>query len=265
MKTKTIKEAIIKVLNDIGKPLSLKTIYELIIANDLYRFKAENPPNIVRVLIRRHCVGLDFPTASSKKYFQIFDDGTYQVINYSHDLKSNKNNDITKKIVTQNSLKELHLKYIHEFKNNILEQLKDIESSSFELFCKKLLEVYGFKELKITKTSKDGGIDGFGKLKVGISYLNVAFQSKRWKKTTVGRTEIDKFRGAIQGDYEQGIFITTSSYSKEALCATTKKGAVPIILIDGSMIVDIMIEKQFGINIENMPIYINALDEITFD
>lgn len=265
MRRFTIKEAIIKVLNDTGRPLSLKTIYELIIAKDLYRFRAENPPNIVRTLIRRHCVGLDFPTASSKKYFQIFDDGTYQVVDYSQNTKSKKNNEITKKTITQNSLKDLHHKYTLEFKNNILEQLKDIESNSFEFFCKKLLEVYGFKELKVTKTSKDGGIDGFGKLKVGISYLNVAFQSKRWKKTTVGRTEIDKFRGAIQGDYEQGIFITTSSFSKEALNATTKKGAVPIILIDGSMIVDIMIEKRFGINIENMPIYINALDEITFD
>jgi restriction system protein len=132
------------------------------------------------------------------------------------------------------------------------------------LFCKKLLEVYGFKDLNVTNISRDGGIDGFGKLKVGISYLNVAFQSKRWKKTSVGRTEIDKFRGAIQGEYEQGIFITTSFFSKEALNATTKKGAVPIILIDGSMVVDIMIEKKFGISVENMPIYINSIDEISF-
>lgn len=94
--------------------MSLKTIYELIIAKDLYRFKAENPPNIVRTLIRRHCVGLDFPTASSKKYFQIFDDGTYQVVDYSQNTKSKKNNEITKKTITQNSLKDLHHKYTLE-------------------------------------------------------------------------------------------------------------------------------------------------------
>lgn len=41
-----------------------------------------------------------------------------------------------------------------------------------------------------------------------------------------------------------------------------KQGAVPIILIDGKMIVDFMIEKQFGIEHENLPIYINALDQV---
>lgn len=41
-----------------------------------------------------------------------------------------------------------------------------------------------------------------------------------------------------------------------------KQGAVPIILIDGRMIVDIMIEKQFGIEHEDLPIYINAIDKI---
>jgi restriction system protein len=49
---------------------------------------------------------------------------------------------------------------------------------------------------------------------------------------------------------------------RQVLNATTKKGAVPIILIDGMMIIDIMIEKKFGIEIEDMPIYINALDVV---
>jgi len=54
--------------------------------------------------------------------------------------------------------------------------------------------------------------------------------------------------------------LTTSKFSKDALGATTKRGAVPIVLIDGLMIVDIMIEKKFGVDMENMPVYINALD-----
>lgn len=263
----TIKEAIIKVLNEVNKPMSLQAIYDSIINNDYYRFRADNPPNIVRTLIRRHCQGLDFPTASPKKYFQIFDDGTYQMINFTtnKDVYSKKTSEINIKTDIHSALKELHRQYTVEFKENILSQLKSIEPENFELFCKKLLEVYGFKDLKVTKTTRDGGIDGHGKLKVGVSFLNVAFQSKRWKNASVGRTEIDKFRGAIQGDFEQGIFITTSSFSKEALNATTKKGAVPIILIDGSMIVDIMIEKKFGISLENMPIYINSIDEISFE
>lgn len=89
-----------------------------------------------------------------------------------------------------------------------------IEPDAFEKFSRRLLEVYGFIDVEVTRSVKDGGIDGFGKLKVGITHLHVAFQCKRWRNNNVSRTEIDKFRGAIQGDYEQGIFFTTSNFSK---------------------------------------------------
>jgi restriction system protein len=262
MKNRTINQAIIDILKKEGKPLTVKDIYENIIKYDYYRFKAENPPDIVRIQIRRHCINLDFPTASDTKYFQIFPDGTYYLKDeFPGNLKPNLM-EIKHKAIFKKSLVELHTQHIEEFKGVMLDNLKNIKPETFEHFCKKLLEIYGFKDLRVTNVKKDGGIDGYGKLKVGISYLNVAFQSKRWKNSIVGRTEIDKFRGAIQGDFEQGIFITTSSFSKDALKATTKKGAVPIILIDGSMIVDIMIDKKFGVQIEELPIYINALDEI---
>lgn len=71
-----------------------------------------------------------------------------------------------------------------------------------------LLDVYGFSDLSVTQKSKDGGIDGFGKLKIGLAHMSVAFQCKRWNVGSVGRKEIDAFRGAIQGEYEQGIFFT---------------------------------------------------------
>jgi restriction system protein len=116
--------------------------------------------------------------------------------------------------------------------------------------------------VKVTEYTKDGGLDGFGKLKVGITYLNVAYQCKRWNTTSVSRTEVDKFRGAIQGMYEQGIIFTTSKFSKGAQDATRRNGAVPIILIDGTTLVDIMIEKKFGVTLENMPVYVNSLEDI---
>jgi len=116
--------------------------------------------------------------------------------------------------------------------------------------------------VSVTQKSRDGGIDGFGKLKIGLAHMNVAFQCKRWDNTTISRKEIDAFRGAIQGEFEQGVFFTTSSFSKEAMRYSIKQGAVPIILIDGEMIVGFMIEKQFGIEHEDLPIYINAIDKI---
>jgi restriction system protein len=263
MRRTTIIDAITRILRESQTPLPVNVIYDKIVANDYYPFKAQDPLSVVRVELRRHCQGVDFPTASKKKYFQILHDGTYCLIEQAHlfvkeDRKKKVLDNDEKRLAA--TLNATYNDYIKSFKLQLLEQIKEIDSETFEHFCKNLLKAYGFKDLKVTKPKKDGGVDGFGKLKVGISYLNVAVQCKNWKNTTVGRTEIDKFRGAIQGDYEQGILITTSKFSKEALGATTKKGAVPIILIDGLMIIDIMIEKKFGIEIQDMPIYINALD-----
>lgn len=269
MRTPTIIDAISIVLQNSKTSLSIGVIYKEIIENDYYKFKAQDPLSVVRVELRRHCEGIDFPTAAAKKYFQILSDGTYCLVNQFNNVKNegivrkqNSDRDESKFV---SDLKTLHNEYVEAFKNKVLDQLKEIDPTTFEFFCRKLLKVYGFKDLTVTRAKRDGGIDGYGKLKVGITYLNVAVQCKRWNNTSVGRTEIDKFRGAIQGDYEQGILLTTSKFSKEALGATTKKGAVPIILIDGTMIVEIMIEKKFGIDVEDIPIYINALDVVLND
>lgn len=167
-----------------------------------------------------------------------------------------------KEQVSLRTVREMHHEYVDAFRLKILNQLKCLNPYEFEKFCMNLLEVYGFIDLSVTQKSRDGGIDGFGKLKIGLAYMNVAFQCKRWNTGVVARKEIDAFRGAIQGEYEQGIFFTTSSFTKEAMNYSIKQGAVPVILIDGNMIVDFMIEKQFGIEHENLPIYINALDQI---
>ena len=68
----------------------------------------------------------------------------------------------------------------------------------------------------VTPKSHDGGINDHSKLKIGLAYMNVAFQCKRWGSNKIGRKEIDAFRGAVQGEYEQGLFFTISSFSKEA-------------------------------------------------
>ena len=266
----TIKKAAIAALRMNGKPLTIGEVFNTIIENDLYRFNAADPESILRVEIRRHCEGINFPTASPTKYFQILKDGRYWIKGATVPGLSNEaiKSELSLKKDSEhlkNTVKEL--KYIHSqhniaFRKQILNQLKQIDPKAFEFFSKKLLEVYGFNNMKVTQYSKDGGLDGHGELKVGITYFNVAFQCKRWKNTNVGRIEIDKFRGAIQGSYEQGIIFTTAKFSKEALNATRRNGAVPIILIDGDTIVDIMIEKRFGVDSENMPVFVNALDTV---
>jgi restriction system protein len=163
---------------------------------------------------------------------------------------------------TLKELKELQKLHRNLIKDRIVRDLRRLPPAAFEVFAKRLLEVYGFVGMKVTRVSNDGGIDGYGKLRVGLACMNIAVQCKRWTVGNVGRPEIDKFRGAIQGEYEQGIFFTTSGFATGAKEASIKPGAVPVILIDGPSIADLMIEKGFGVQCDILPVYTYALDGV---
>lgn len=256
---RTIIAAALEVLKSAKSTMSIQEVYQGIVDKSLYVFHAQNPIDVVRVELRKHSVGIDFPTASKKKYF-MYDEtnGRFSALNKKVDNYSTTYDNKT----YLNQVRNLYNSYLKDFKTNILAQLKKMDAYDFEKFCMQLLKVYGFINMAVTQKSRDGGIDGHGKLKVGLAHMNVAFQCKRWDNTIIGRKEIDAFRGAVQGEYEQGIFFTTSSFSKDAMKISIKQGAVPVILIDGNMIVDFMIEKQFGIEHEDLPIYVNAIDKI---
>jgi len=91
----------------------------------------------------------------------------------------------------------------------------------------------------------DGGIDGIIKedpLGLDIIYL----QAKRWEGP-VGRPEIQKFAGALQGQRaRKGIFITTSSFTAEALDYASRI-ETKIILIDGARLAKLMFDHGIGV------------------
>jgi restriction system protein len=93
--------------------------------------------------------------------------------------------------------------------------------------------------------SGDEGIDGIIKedpLGLDIIYL----QAKRWEGT-VGRPEIQKFAGALQGQRaRKGIFITTSTFSSDAL-EYTSRIETKIILIDGLRLAKLMFDHGVGV------------------
>jgi len=97
----------------------------------------------------------------------------------------------------------------------------------------------------VGKTS-DGGIDGIIKEdKLGLDIIYI--QAKRWEGT-VGRPEIQKFAGALQGQRaRKGIFITTSNFTKDAL-NYVENIDTKIILIDGQRLTELMIAHNVGAN-----------------
>lgn len=149
----------------------------------------------------------------------------------------------------------------HTVRALLLDHLYNFDPTAFEHFAKQLLEAVGFTDLEVTQRSRDGGIDGYGKLRQGIVKIDAVFQCKRWQNT-VPRAEIDRFRGAISGRFDQGILLTTSNFSIEASGVSVRQGAVPIILIDGERIVDLMIQHSIGVS--RRPLYLLDVNEEFF-
>lgn len=95
--------------------------------------------------------------------------------------------------------------------------------------------------------SGDEGIDGTVKEdKLGLDIIYI--QAKKWQTgNTVGRPEIQKFVGALAGQgAKKGIFITTSSFSKEAR-EYVPRNETKIVLIDGDELTQLMIDHDLGV------------------
>ena len=94
--------------------------------------------------------------------------------------------------------------------------------------------------------SGDGGIDGIiNEDRLGLDVIYI--QAKRWEGN-VGRPEIQKFAGALQGQRaKKGVFITTSGFTKDALEYVSLIDT-RIILIDGKLLTKLMIEFNIGVS-----------------
>lgn len=114
--------------------------------------------------------------------------------------------------------------------------------------------------------SGDEGIDGIIREdKLGFS--NIYIQAKRWDPSTmtVGRPEIQKFVGALAGQgASKGLFITTTTFTKEAVNYADKQSAAKIVLVDGGQLTRLMIEYGIGVSVQS--IYtIKKIDSDYFD
>lgn len=99
--------------------------------------------------------------------------------------------------------------------------------------------------------SGDEGIDGTIKEdKLGLDIIYI--QAKRWQPgNVVGRPELHKFVGALAGQgAKKGIFITTSSFTKDAR-EYNPKNETKIVLIDGEQLAQLMIDNNLGVTVTN--------------
>lgn len=101
---------------------------------------------------------------------------------------------------------------------------------------------------QVTQYVHDDGIDGIiYEDKLGLDKIYI--QAKRYKlENTVGKPQIQQFSGALdEQKATKGVFITTSTYSKEAKQYVEKLNK-KIVLIDGQELARYMIEYNVGVS-----------------
>ena len=133
--------------------------------------------------------------------------------------------------------------------DDLLQRLLVVSPRRFEAIVIELLVAMGYggsfaDAAQRIGRSGDGGIDGIIKEdRLGLDTVYV--QAKRWQ-ATVGRPEVQKFAGSLQGfRAKEGVFITTSDFSRDAE-EFAKMIDTRVVLIDGRALVSLPVRVRPG-------------------
>ncbi|TVP48972.1 MAG: restriction endonuclease [Mongoliibacter sp.] len=135
-----------------------------------------------------------------------------------------------------------------EVKNELLLKLKSMDPYYFEKVILILLKKMGYGDFFETSKSADGGIDGvINEDKLGLDKIYI--QAKRFTENKVREKDIRNFIGAMSGDTNKGVFVTTSLFDKGAI-EKAQNAHHKIILIDGNKLVELMLEYKVGVQVK---------------
>lgn len=142
--------------------------------------------------------------------------------------------------------------------SQLMDEVMKLTPSEFERLVVKLLLKMGYgsgieEAGKVTQASNDGGIDGIIREdQLGFSHIYI--QAKQWAlEQTVGKPEIQKFVGALQGQQAQkGLFITTAKFSSGALQFANNLLGAKVVLVDGAALTKLMIKHNVGVSVEHI-------------
>ena len=142
--------------------------------------------------------------------------------------------------------------------SQLMDEVMKLSPVEFERLVVKLLLKMGYGSGiddagVVTQASNDGGIDGIIKEdQLGFSHIYI--QAKQWATDqTVGKPEIQKFVGALQGQQAQkGLFITTAKFSSGALQYASNLLGAKVVLVDGTSLMKLMIKHGLGVSIEQV-------------
>ena len=268
----TILEALKIVLSQYPNGLTNKEAYEEIIRQDLYDFPAKKPESVVNSMIRRHCYGLDFPTANPVKYFKISGYRGKKLLYSLADV-----NEIVLKIsnkgmsdvetLPEEKIQKFYEEHLENIYSQLMENIMSKPPAFFErLVVDLLLKMgYGYDSNSgiVVGGSHDKGIDGIiSEDKLGLSLIYL--QAKRYScGNTVGLQELETFVGAMQ-KIQKGVFITTSRFTRAAIKYVEEQQQKSLKLIDGKALVHLMVNHEVGV-VSQQSLKIYKVDNLYFE
>ena len=142
--------------------------------------------------------------------------------------------------------------------SQLMDEVMKLTPVEFEKLVVRLLLQMGYgngidEAGVVTQQSNDGGIDGIIKEdQLGFSHIYI--QAKKWAlDQAVGKPDIQKFVGALQGQQAQkGLFITTAKFSSGALKYAENLLGVKVVLVDGAALTRLMIKHNVGVSVEHV-------------
>jgi restriction system protein len=157
-------------------------------------------------------------------------------------------------VISEKTPEENLLSSVQELRSalesEMLERVKSCSPKFFEILVVDVLVKMGYggslKEAgKAIGQSGDEGVDGIiNEDRLGLDVIYI--QAKRWD-SNIGRPEIQKFAGALQGKRaRKGVFITTSDFTSEAK-DFVKHIESKIILLSGRQLASLMWEHGVGV------------------
>jgi restriction system protein len=138
---------------------------------------------------------------------------------------------------------------------DLLAAIKHKAASFFEKVVLDLLGALGYGlpgETSSLRTGRsgDGGIDGvIDEDRLGLERIYV--QAKRYTDQTVSAHDVRSFAGALEDKgARKGVFVTTSTFSRDAISYAERQQHKRIVLIDGDRLADLMIRHGVGVRVE---------------
>jgi hypothetical protein len=138
-----------------------------------------------------------------------------------------------------------------DIRRQLKQRLLALPPRAFELFAGDLLVYIGLQNVAVTRYIGDGGIDAHGDLTAESGFVRVptGVQVKR-NRHNVQRSDIDRFIGALGGQFNHGIFITTAGYAEQARTKAISSPLIRIDTVDGEQVVSLMTRHALGVDPE---------------